>query len=121
MITGTGVDILEVARIEKAWQRYGSRFAERILTLQERHEFHQSQHPVRFLAKRFVAKEAASKALGTGFQQGLSWQHIEVRHDRLGKPLLYLSLPKHFVVPKQCHISLSDSEHQVIAFVVLEN
>jgi len=121
MISGTGVDILDIARMEKAWQRHGQRFARRILTPQEQQEFDHSRQPIRFLAKRFVAKEAVAKALGTGFQQGLSWQHIEVGHDRLGKPLIFLSLPKHFSIPKQCHISLSDSEHQVIAFVVLEN
>jgi len=119
MIAGIGVDLVEISRMQGVWERHGKAFARRILTKTERQALDQAKDPARFLAKRFAAKEAAAKALGTGFQQGLSWQHIEIQHDKLGKPLLSLNTP--LAADLSAHLSLSDEIQHVVAFVVLEH
>ena len=73
-----GTDILGVVRVEAVVARLGDKFVRRILTLAEQGEYAASQQPVRLLAKRFAAKEAAMKALGTGHAQGVTWRDIEV-------------------------------------------
>jgi holo-[acyl-carrier protein] synthase len=85
MVVGLGIDVTELDRIERAWQRYGERFARRVLTDYER-EGLPARHPVPFLAARFAAKEAAAKALGTGFRQGVHLRLLEVRPLPSGKP-----------------------------------
>ncbi len=81
MIHGIGTDIVAVGRIEKAWQKHGDSFLDKILTVPEIEyclgKTNQAQH----LAGRFAAKEAVLKALGTGLSQGISWQEIEVSSD----------------------------------------
>ena len=91
MIFGIGTDIVRVGRMEQDLQRFGERFAERILTADEFEEFRLNAKPAHFLARRFAAKEAAAKAMGTGFANGLSWKHIGVTHDAAGKPILEFS------------------------------
>ena len=124
MIFGIGTDIVRVARLQKSLDRYGERFARRILTEAELVDFRCGHSPAHFLAKRFAAKEAAAKALGTGFRDGLSLQDIAVGHDELGKPLLVLSdrlaerLRKQGV--KSAHLSLSDEQDHALAFVIFE-
>ncbi len=118
MIAGIGVDLVEINRMQGVWKRHGATFAKRILTANERLELEKVSDPVRFLAKRFAVKEAAAKALGTGFQQGLSWQHIEIQHDALGKPLLLID--NSMAEDLNSHVSLSDEITHVVAFVVLE-
>ncbi len=125
MILGIGTDIVEVARIEQALERLGRRFARRILSDQELEEFDDHRMPERFLAKRFAVKEAAAKALGTGIAQGVSWQHIAVSHNELGAPLLLFSeraqqLQKEKGITS-LHVSLSDEQNHVVAFVILES
>ena len=71
-------------------ERQGDRFMERILTPAEREEYRESRQGVRLLAKRFCAKEAVVKALGTGIGRGVSWQDIQVEHDANGAPLVRL-------------------------------
>lgn len=88
MIVGLGMDIVEIDRIEAALERFGERFMRRILTPAERDILRGD--PVRFLAVRFAAKEAASKALGTGIARGVGFQGLEVLRDALGKPELFL-------------------------------
>ncbi|WP_127477197.1 holo-ACP synthase [Sulfurivermis fontis] len=123
MIYGIGTDIVAVARMGRALQRHGARFAERILGAAELADFQVAVHPARFLAKRFAAKEAASKALGTGFSQGLSLHDICVAHDAAGKPMLHFSgraldlleargIGEHF-------LSLADEHDYAIAYVTL--
>jgi holo-[acyl-carrier protein] synthase len=88
---GIGVDMVEVSRIADAYARSGERFSRRILNNDELAEFDQSANPENFLAKRFAAKEAVAKALGSGFSQGVSWTDISLAHDQLGRPLVNLS------------------------------
>ncbi len=124
MIQGIGVDIVEVARVEKVWSRYGYRFARKILAVRELDHLAVSKRPVRFLAMRFAAKEATSKALGTGFKSGVAPSLIELVHKPSGKP----SLQFHGAVADRCqadnicasHISLADEQHYAVACVVLE-
>jgi holo-[acyl-carrier protein] synthase len=124
MIFGIGTDIVEVARIEASIQHFGDDFAKRILAESELASYFQSQIKGRFLAKRFAAKEAFSKALGTGIREPATFQNIAVSHDDLGKPLLVLSTElQYFLQSKnimQMHISISDEKNLATAFVVLE-
>ena len=91
MIVGLGTDITELARIRAGCERFGERFQKKILTPQELAAM--PECPVAYLAGRFAAKEAAVKALGTGFVNGLSLQHIEVLRGPLGQPMLHLHGP----------------------------
>jgi len=124
MIFGIGTDIVEVTRIEDSIQQFGDEFAKRILAESELASYQTSQIKARFLAKRFAAKEAFSKALGTGLRAPATFQNIAVAHDDLGKPLLVLApalqdflLTKHVI---NMHISISDEKNLAAAFVVLE-
>jgi holo-[acyl-carrier protein] synthase len=125
MIFGIGTDIVEVARIEASIQQFGDDFAKRILAEIELNSYLQSHIKARFLAKRFAAKEAFSKALGTGLRAPVTFQNIAVSHDDLGKPLLVLAAElKDFLQSKnitQMHISISDEKNLAAAFVVLES
>ncbi len=124
MIFGIGTDIVEVTRIEEALARFGDAFARRILSEQEWQAFGPSQTKARFLAKRFAAKEAFSKALGTGLRPPAILQNIGVAHDDLGKPLFELApeLGAHLQQRgiRVCHLSVSDEKALAVAFVVLE-
>ena len=124
MIFGIGTDIVEVARIEAALAEFGDNFAKRILADSEFAAFEQSHIKPRFLAKRFAAKEAFSKALGTGLRAPATFQNIAISHDDLGKPLLVLAQElQAFLVSKnitQTHISISDEKNLAAAFVILE-
>ena len=118
-----GTDILLVSRLEDTVERLGERFVHRILTPGEREEYRLSARPVRLLAKRFAAKEAVAKALGTGIGNGVSWQDIEVSHDRLGAPRVQLTGGALRVAGQRggerVELSLSDEADYVVAFAVL--
>jgi holo-[acyl-carrier protein] synthase len=124
MIYGIGTDIVEVSRIEESLARFGNAFAQRILTEDEYLEFEMSQVKGRFLAKRFAAKEAFGKALGTGLRTPVTMQQIGVGHNDLGKPVLVLGEELQAWVDergiKVMHISISDEKALAVAFVVLE-
>ncbi len=124
MIFGIGTDIVEVARIEASIQQFGDDFAKRILAKSELASYLESHIKARFLAKRFAAKEAFSKALGTGLRTPATFQNIAVSHDGLGKPVLVLASElQAFLQSKsitQMHISISDEKSLAAAFVVLE-
>lgn len=124
MIYGVGTDILDVERIACLYQRYGFALARRILTVAEQIEFQKSPHPVRFLAKRFAAKEAFAKAVGTGIRPPVSFRHIAVEHDDLGKPLFYCEPQlQQWLYERQIacvHLSISDEKQQVLAFAIAE-
>lgn len=124
MIFGIGVDIVEIGRIEGSLARFGDAFAERILSEPEWLEYGQSQVKARFLAKRFAAKEAFGKALGSGIRPPALLQNIGVAHDDLGKPVFDLApaLQAHIAARgiRACHLSLSDEKALALAFVVLE-
>lgn len=123
MIFGIGTDIVRIERMQNALDRYGDKFAERILSGEELKDYHKTEQGARFLAKRFAAKEATAKAMGTGFRDGLSLKHIFVGHDDLGKPVLnYLQKASDFICENkitESHISLADEQEYAVAFVTL--
>ncbi|MFA6120661.1 MAG: holo-ACP synthase [Sideroxydans sp.] len=124
MIFGIGTDIVTVARIEAAITRHGDAFAQRILSQQEYSEFSAQTHPVRFLAKRFAAKEALAKATGQGLRHPVSLHRISVGHDKLGKPIFLFDpeLNAHLesLGILRHHLSISDEHEHAVAFVILE-
>lgn len=124
MIYGVGTDIVEISRVEQNLAKHGERFAERILTDVEMSRFTQHVKPAQFLAKRFAAKEAAAKAFGTGFRDGLSLHHIGVVNDEKGRPTLEFSGKAAELLEKfninRSHLSLSDEPNYAIAFVIME-
>lgn len=124
MIFGIGTDIVYVGRIRDDLSRFGDRFAERILTANELLEFHQNVNKANFLARRFAAKEAAVKAMGTGFSNGVQLHDIEVTHDEQGKPMLaFHGRAREFMQERSvavAHISLADEQDHAVAFVTLE-
>lgn len=120
-IKGIGTDIVSVHRIAAVLAR-NPKFAHRVLSVNELERFHQHAKPVAFLAKRWAAKEAAAKALGTGIGQ-VSFQHIHIGHTAAGQPTL--SFTEHaqhraeLLGVNQTHISLSDERDYAIAYVIL--
>lgn len=123
MIYGIGTDIVSVQRISAGLSRYGDRFARRILGETELAGFCGATSQAHYLAKRFAAKEATVKALGTGFRDGLALSQITVNHDPLGKPTLEFS-GKALTLVRQlgieaAHLSLADEKEYAIAFVTL--
>ncbi|OGS81589.1 MAG: holo-ACP synthase [Gallionellales bacterium GWA2_55_18] len=124
MIFGIGTDIVEYARIEKIFARYGQRFAERVLSESELAEFSAHAKQARFLAKRFAAKEAFAKAAGSGLREPVSLRRIGVTHDGLGKPVLQFDEVLRTYLAQLGinghHVSISDERNFIVAFVVLE-
>jgi holo-[acyl-carrier protein] synthase len=122
MIIGVGVDIAELNRIARSHARFGEKFSAKILTPAEMVLVPANAVP--FLAARFAAKEAAVKALGTGFSGGITFQDIEVRSDPLGKPMIFFynqaQLRCQALQVKAAHISLSHSRENAVAMVILE-
>ncbi len=131
MIYGIGTDIVQVDRIKRLLDRYGERFARRVLGPEELQEFlrrgakaeHGSMYSCRYLAKRFAAKEAYSKALGLGIRAPMTLQSLQVLNASSGKPEAH---PRNdlaaYVAERKliAHVSLSDEIDSVVAFVVLE-
>lgn len=115
MIIGIGVDIVELDRIKEILERT-PKFIDRILTINEKKEYEtlSESRKVEFLAGRFAAKEAFSKALGTGIGSKLSFLQIEIKKDELGKPFI----SSH--IDDRIHLSISHSKQFAIAQVVLE-
>lgn len=118
-----GTDILRVDRIEGVVARLGDRFVRRILTAAERSQYSDSAAPNRLLAKRFAAKEAVAKALGTGIGRGVSWQDIHIEHNEFGAPLVRLTGGAQEVAgnlgASRVLLSLSDEADYVVAFAAL--
>jgi len=124
LIHGIGTDIVECARFEQLLSRYGERLAKRLLSIQELSGFYASPNPSRFLAKRFAAKEAFAKAVGSGLRAPVSLTRISVMHNGLGKPLLQFDELLHRYLAQlgigAHHLSISDDSSSIVAFVVLE-
>lgn len=122
-IFGIGTDIVRVARMQASLARYGEKFARRILTPNELSEFLQSDRPAHFLAKRFAAKEAAAKAMGTGFSGGLTPRQIGVGHEQGGRPVLEYYGKAKVLIKKlgisAGHLSIADEEDHAVAYVTL--
>ncbi|MFP4183988.1 MAG: holo-ACP synthase [Halorhodospira sp.] len=123
MIAGIGTDIVAVARLEQALARHGERLARRVLAAPELDGFYQAGQDPAYLARRFAAKEAASKALGTGFSQGVTLRDLEVIHNEWGKPGLRLHRQARSRAEAlgvvQTALSLSDERAYAVAFVVM--
>lgn len=124
MIFGIGTDIIEYARIEKLHMRYGARLAARLLSEGELPEYRSSCNSARFLAKRFAAKEAFAKAVGSGLRDPVRMARISITHDGLGKPVLQFDETLRVYLARLGvtghHLSISDERATIIAFVVLE-
>ncbi len=125
MIVGTGVDIVEVDRIRRAVERHGDRFTRRIFTDAEVGYCRRCVDPAQRFATRFAAKEAALKALGTGWREGVRFVEVEVSNDPLGAPTVTLSgrtldLGRRLGV-ERIHVSLTHHRDFAIAHVIMES
>jgi len=123
MIFGIGTDIAAVARLRGMWERHGERALEKLLAPQELDDFARAADKGRFLAKRFAAKEAFGKALGTGVRPPAVLPAIGVGHDELGKPIIecYGELEKMVKIKNlKSHLSISDEADYAVAYVILE-
>ena len=125
MIVGIGVDIIEIARVDKLNQEFGERFARRVLTGDELLEFERRKRSSNYLAMRFAAKEATAKACGTGIGAELGFHSMQIENDAQGKPVLRLLEAADALVERlqirNSLVSLSDEKHYVVAMVVLES
>ena len=124
-VVGTGVDIVEIARIANSLERFNINFAEKILHDEEMNEFETSNNKAAFLAKRFAIKEAFAKAIGTGIRDHVHWHVMYVQHDELGKPSLIFTddfAEKIDANTLDVHISVSDEKKYVVAqALIIEN
>lgn len=122
MIVGLGMDVAELGRIKGIYSRYGQRFVDRLLTDAERGLMPKMAAP--FLASRFAAKEAAVKALGTGFRHGIGLHDIEIASGPMGEPLVRFfgkALERALALEVvRAHVSLSHGRDVAAAVVVLE-
>lgn len=131
MIYGIGTDILSIKRIEELYKKYGEALPRRVLSRIEELEFtnrfaqQNSTDAVRFIAKRFTAKEAFAKAMGTGVRTPISLHNISITHSPLGKPEFVFEKELQNWLNKQkivkIHLSLSDEQRYVTAMVVAES
>lgn len=127
MIAGIGTDIVSIERIRGVLERHGERFVRRVLTPDERERYGQviPQARASHLAKRWAAKEAFSKAIGTGIHYPFTWQSITVGRDPKGKPLIVPTeaMQQHLAAMgvARAHVSLTDDAGIAMAFVVLES
>ncbi len=124
MIVGVGTDIVQIARISALYQKSGAAFSKRILSSSELTRLEDIARPEAFLAKRWAAKEAVSKALGTGFSQGVSFTDMTIERTEQGQPLVLLSGKAAEVANalgiQSWNISISDEKEFAVAFVVAE-
>ena len=124
MILGTGVDIIEVARIQASYERFGERFLQRILRPDEISYCITHKNPAPFLAARFAAKEAISKAFGTGIGVELGWQDMEVRKKESGEPYVLLHEKGATLFRERgaqhIHLTISHTVQYAVAMAILE-
>ena len=125
MILGTGIDIIEVARIASSFEKFGERFLNRILRPDETAYCLLHRRPAPFLAARFAAKEAISKAFGTGIGAQLGWLDMEIRRKESGEPFVVLHGRGQDLLAvrsaRKLHISLSHTENYAAATAILED
>jgi holo-[acyl-carrier protein] synthase len=129
MIFGIGTDLVDIERIRAVDARYGARFAERILGPRELERFRarrerSEDRGIRYLATRFAAKEAVSKALGLGIRQPMSWRAVEIVNDPSGRPLAFINSPelRQFCERRRLrlHVSVTDEEGAAMAYAIAE-
>jgi holo-[acyl-carrier protein] synthase len=127
-VAGIGTDLMRVDRIRLVFERHGDKFARRILGSQEMEKFlrryqRDPQRGIRFLATRFAAKEAFSKAIGLGMHSPMSWSKMQTLNEPSGKPCVFLSEPLASWYAARfgaAHVSITDESDIVAAFVVVE-
>ncbi len=124
MIFGVGTDIVEYARVQATYDRFGEHFVRRILMAEEIELFRRSKQPVRFLAMRFAGKEATVKAMGTGFRHGMWLRDVGILNNDWGRPVIIWSERGKRVCEQlgigSGHVSLTDDAGLVLAFAVVE-
>ncbi|AHG60124.1 holo-ACP synthase [Buchnera aphidicola] len=124
-IVGVGSDIVEILRIKNIFFKYQHKFAKKILSKIEWKKYIISQNYISFLAKKFAAKEAASKALGTGINNGVTLNQLEFYNNKFGKPKLRFlknaSKKSKKMKCKSIHVSISDEKLYAYALVILES
>jgi holo-[acyl-carrier protein] synthase len=125
MIVGTGVDIMETSRVEEALLKHGERFAKRVCTPAEMAYCQKFKDSAERFAARFAAKEAAFKALGTGWSQGVRWVDVEITHAASGKPELILRGEAEEIARRlgvvRTAVSISHAGRFVVAQVIFES
>ncbi len=123
MVFGVGTDIVQSSRVEKIWQRFGERFADRLLLSEERELFDVSKRPVRFLSMRFAIKEAVVKAMGTGFAHGMWIRDVGMVPNAWGQPPIIYSARGRGMCERlgigDGHVSVTDEAGLVVAIAVL--
>ena len=123
-VLGIGVDLVECARIEHSLERFGEKFLHRVFTEGEIAYSMSMKFPARHLAARFAAKEAVSKAFGTGIGKAMGWRNIDVRKKPSGEPFLVFSGPAQELATERgvtsAFVTLSHTEHHAIACIVLD-
>lgn len=124
MILGIGTDVVAVRRMAELHTRHGERLARRMLAMGERGDYDRVRDKPRLLAKRFAAKEALAKAMGTGVRAPLTLTAVGVGHDELGKPVFFFAPALAGWLQERgagnVHLSLSDEVDTVVAFVIVE-
>lgn len=128
MIIGLGSDLIDIRRIEKSLERYGTRFTERVFTTVEQVKSDKRKNRAASYAKRFAAKEACCKALGTGISRGVFWRDMGVINDKSGKPTMKLTngaakrlaemMPSGY--QPHVHVTITDDFPLAQAFVIIE-
>lgn len=128
MIYGIGTDLIRIARIEAALARHGDRFAERVLGGEELQKYHRRKQQfeargLRFLATRFAAKEAFSKAIGLGMRMPMTWRAMQTLNAPSGKPVVVTSGPLREFMEQNgltAQVSITDEAEYAVAFVIVE-
>ena len=127
MIYGIGTDVVEVSRIKLALKKYGLKLAKKILTSNELLAYSKVKSKENFLAKRFAAKEAFAKSIGTGFRDGLNFKDVSIINNKLGKPSFLITDKLKKIVKRQFRtssfnffLSISDEKKYSIALVILQ-
>jgi holo-[acyl-carrier protein] synthase len=128
MIIGIGNDIIDIRRIEKTLERFGSRFTDRVFTDIEKQKSDRRRMRAASYAKRFASKEACSKALGTGFRKGVYWRDMGVQNLPSGKPTMLLTggAKEHLekITPRDrtavIHLTITDDWPMAQAIVIIE-
>ena len=124
MIFGVGTDVVELSRVQATYDRFGDHFVKRLLMDEEFELFARAKRPARFLAMRFAGKEAAAKAMGTGFRHGIWIRDIGIVHDPRGRPVIIWSDRGRRVCEQlgigAGHVSLTDDAGLIIAFALVE-
>ena len=124
MIHGIGIDLVDIRRMQENIERFGERFAEKILSASEMIEYSKIGKPASFLARRFAAKEALAKALGTGFSNGITFKNITIVHGQDGRPAISCA-GRILEFMSSCridnsHLSITDEKDYACACVILE-